>query len=315
MKLHYFLYLILIIFFAACQKTENPYVPKSVIDSLIARQNPTMKNVAFIFNNDIYFLAAFDKPVLRITSTPNSSKRFVSMSHNHTKFAYLNRNNSIVIVDNKGLQIEQLSQYTDVKSFDWSLDDKTLYILNNNMMFYYGPSMNLPEITYPGINWGATPEVLSASVSSKGDFAYVFYAFYPFGPDYYKLVVKRADKKADVVYRDDDQNAQMAYVAFSVNEQDLLVGYKPRTTVNNKLYKLAFFTGLKNYPDGQMESTTQAYSTPKFNSSLDYMVGGYMSDSSDTLKLNAFGFGKFSGKNLRRSEFFTVGDAIYTDWK
>lgn len=315
MKLKFTLYITLFACLFSCQKADNPYVSKSVIDSLIAKKNPIMKNVAFIFNNDVYYLPAFDKAPVRITNSQTNFKKFVSMSHNYKKFAYLNSNNNIVIVDDKGVQLAILTQFNKVKSFDWSMDDATLYILNDNMMVYYGPSMNLPAIDYPGINWATTPEVLSASVSSTGDFAYVFYAFYPFGPDYYKLVIKRADKKADIVYRDEDQNAQMAYVAFSVNEQDLVLGYKPRTTLNNKLEKIAFFTDLKSYSDGDLESTTQAFSTPRYNSSLNYVVGGYMDNKSDTLKLHAFGFEEFKGKNLVRPEFFTKGNALYTDWK
>ncbi|HEY0055755.1 MAG TPA: hypothetical protein VGB63_10395 [Pedobacter sp.] len=310
MKFQLSFYLFLVLAVAACQKAEDPFVSKSVIDSLIARKNPVMKNVAFIFKNDIYYLPAFNQLPVRITNSPGVSKRSLSMSHNHKKFAYLS-GSAIVIVDEKGSQLARLTQYSNVKTFDWSLNDETLYILTDNSMAYYGPSLNLPEITFPGINWAVTPQVLWASVSSKGDFAYVFTAFYPFGPDTYKLVVKRAGGGTDVVYTA-EQNEKMSYAAFSVNEQDLVVGYKSNS-YDRELSKLEIFSGLKSYPDFDLESS-ENYSTPRYNSKLDYMVCGYMRVNSDTLKLSAR-FGADFDKSKVREEFYTTGDFLYTDWK
>lgn len=299
----------------SCKKSANPYVSKSVIDSLIARQNPAVKNVAFIFKNDVYYLPAFDKEAVKITNTPTAGKKFIKMSHNAQKFAFLNSTNRIEIIDKTGKQLTVLTQYSQVKSFDWSNNDETLYILNNNSMVYYGPSMNLPEIRYGGSN-SYSNQVLSASVSAKGDFAYVFYAFNPFGLDYYKLIIAPANDTKEMVITSSEQSDQMAYVAFSSNEQDLVVGIKPRITFNNKLLKLLLYTDLKKYPDYTIsESSYQAYSTPKYNSSQNYMVCGYMQNKSDSVKLHAYGFEKYKEKHRHLAQYYNTGDVIYTDWK
>ena len=78
----------------SCSK-ENPYVPKEVIDELIENQTVDIQNVSFIYNNDIYFLADFNKDVERITNTPSDSKRDIKMSYDYQSFAYLNSNGII----------------------------------------------------------------------------------------------------------------------------------------------------------------------------------------------------------------------------
>ncbi|WP_207420303.1 hypothetical protein [Desertivirga brevis] len=296
--------------FVACKKGENPWVPKSAIDSLISARNPMMNHVAVIYNQDIYYFPSIEQSPIRITQTPNVNKRMLSMSHNHKKFAFLN-GSTIVIVDDKGAQLAELSQYSNVKGFDWSADDATLYILNNNTISYFGPSMNLPAITYPGINWATSPQVLSATVSSRGDFAYVFTAYHPFSPDPYKLVIKRADGRPDVVYTA-EHNERLSYAAFSANDFDLVVGYKDNES-DRSFGKLGIFTGLKNYPDFEMRFSSK-YSSPRYNSKLNFMVCGYKSSSSDVFLLSARNFADLIDKSTNRDDF-NNRDVLYTDWK
>src|SRR2546425_2364193 len=117
----------------SCQKDPYPYITIEEAKSIVAAQNPPVQNVAFIYNNDVYFAVDIDKPATKITNT-GTFKKFVKISHNHTKFAYLNGSGSIEIVDNTGKLITTLS-YSAIKSFDWTADDKTLYILSNGNMY------------------------------------------------------------------------------------------------------------------------------------------------------------------------------------
>ena len=296
---------------SACKDPENSWVPKSVIDSLIISQNPVMKHIAVIHKNDVYYLPAVNGSAVRITNTPTLYKRMLSMSHNHKKFAFLN-GSAIVIVDDSGKQLARLTQYSNVKCFDWSANDETLYILSDNTMYYYGPSMNLPPFTisYPYSSY--TTDVLWASVSSKGDFAYVFSGL-SVTAGYYttRLVIKPAGGGADVVYQPSGSD-QMVYAAFSSNERDIVVGIAA-STYSKSLEKLLFFSGLKNYPDFHIQSS-EFYSTPRYNSKEKFMVCGYGSGRSDTLKLSSRCVTNFS-KSITRNDFFNENDFLYTDWK
>jgi hypothetical protein len=305
----------------SCQKGPYPYITKAATEKIDSAVHPGITNAAFIYKNDIYYVADFNKPVTQITMD-GSFKAFVKLSHDHTKFAYQNSSGIIVVIDNKGTTIATLSQYTQVKSFDWSADDKTLYILNNNSMVYYGPSLNLPAITYPGIVNGSTLEVLSASVSMSGDFAYVVHGYNFIDGDKYELVIQPANKGQLIEYDDpDDDVYTMDYVNFSSNKQDLVVGYRESDDQSGSLEGLKFFTGLKAFPDATYGGGSTA--TPVYNSSLNYMVAGATDESnSGTIAPAALYLGPnpvYTSANVAQSILLTnysfSGSNVYTDWK
>ncbi|HWZ04837.1 MAG TPA: hypothetical protein VNX40_14570, partial [Mucilaginibacter sp.] len=187
-RLIYTLSALLMLAAIGCQKGPYPYITKTQAKQIDSLVHPGITGAAFIYKSNIYYVADFTKPVVQVT-TDGSAARFVKISHDHSKFAYLDFSNDIVIIDNKGTVITTLTQYTSVRAFDWSADDKTLYILNNSTMAYYGPAMRLPAFAYPGIVAGTSTDILSAAVSIKGDFVYVVHSFDFNNGDTYELVL------------------------------------------------------------------------------------------------------------------------------
>ncbi len=303
-----------------CQKGPYPYISKEDVRKIDSTVHPAIKNVAFIYNNNIYYAADLNKPVTQVT-TDGSALKLVKMSHDYSKFAYLNASNRIVVIDNKGSVITTLSQYTQVKSFDWSADDKTLYILNGNAMAYYGTSMNLPAFTYPGIVNGSTTEVLSVSVSMQGDLAYVVHGYNFIDGDKYELVIQPASGGQLIEYDDpEDDVYTMDYVNFSFNKQDLLVGYRESDDQSGRLETVKIFTDLKAYPDFTYGGSTT--STPVYNSSLNYLVGGSTDNNTNTIAPAALYLGQnpvYTSANTAKSIVLTnysfSGINLYSDWK
>src|SRR5581483_11026438 len=213
----------IVLFAFGCQKDPYPYITKQDVQKIDSVVHPAIKNVAFIWQGNIYYVTDFTKPVVQITNDGGAVK-FVRMSHDHSKFAYLNALKEIVVVDKAGKVITTLSQYTQVKCFDWSPDDQTLYILNGNAMAYYGPAMNLPAFSIPS---GSDQSVMWTSVSMQGDFAYIAHWFDFFNGDQYELVVQPHGNGQQFVYTNPDQYGYaMDYVNFSANKQDMVLGYK-----------------------------------------------------------------------------------------
>jgi hypothetical protein len=317
MKKIYYLFSIIILLAAACQKDPYPYITlqqAKQIDSLV---HPAIKNVAFIYKGNIYYAADMTKPAAQIT-TSESAARFVKMSHDHTKFAYENVSGIIVVVDNKGTVITTLSQYTKVSSFDWSADDKTLYILNNSTLVYYGPAMNLPPITYPGIS--GTGNATCASVSPNGDLAYVIHWFDFSNGDEYELVIKPANNGKVTTYSNPDDIGSglvMDYVNFTSATTDFVVGYGSPT---GRQSRVEFFSGVNNFPTLTYSGSTT--STPIYNSTLNYLIGGSFDSNSNTIAPAAIYLGdpsEFEDANVPTSivmtQYSVTGSNIYTDWK
>lgn len=319
MKRTYFTWAGLVLLIVSCQKGPNPWISKKDMEALDSIAHPAVKNVAFLYKNNVYYAADMDKPVTQIT-TDGSASKFVKMSHDHSKFAYLDFSNRIAIVDNKGHNITTLTQYTQVKSFDWSADDKTLYVLNNSAISYYGPSMNLPDITFPGIS-STTMEATCASVSPNGDLAYVIHWFdFNYG-DLYKLVIKPANNGPVETYSDpDDVIFRMDYVNFTSNTTDFVVGYGDPNSQSPRESQLKFFTDLHNYPTITYSGTSTA--TPIYNSTLNYLVAGAYNSDANTIAPAALYLGEpsqYTGANVPATRILTqysvTGDNVYTDWK
>lgn len=312
-KLLYVIFTFIGVCTTGCKKEDPPYITKEEAEKIVASANPEVENVAFIYNNDIYFAANITKTPQKITNTPSAVKRFVKMSHDHTKFAYINSANYIEIVDNTGKLITTLTQYNQVKAFDWTADDKTLYILSNGNMYYYGTALSL-SITYPGIIAGYSTEILSASVSVKGDFAYIIHAYAFTQADIYRLVIKPANSGNVITYDNSTRPYSMNYVNFSTNDRDMVLGYRDANASFYSYERLEFFTNLGSRPDFSYESSSN-YGTPVYNSTLKYFVCGYTGGNfSNTVALSAINTTDAS-KNKISSTYLSTGNGLYTDWK
>jgi len=297
------------------QKGPYPYITLQQVKKIDSVVHPAIKNVAFIYQGNIYYVADFTKPVTQVT-TDGTAAKLVRMSHDHTKFAYLNTGKQIVVVDNTGKQITTLSQYTQVKCFDWSADDKTLYILNGNSMAYYGPSMNLPAFSIPS---GSDQSVSWVSVSMQGDFAYVAHWFdFSYG-DLYQLVVQPHGNGQKFVYTNPDEYGyEMDYVNFSASNLDMVLGYREQNNTNSDVQvAMDVFTDLHNYSSFSYGGGC----TPAYNSTINYMVMGYTGNNAVAVPAALYlGSGsEFADANVAQSLFLTNYSSnnsnFYVDWK
>jgi len=315
-RIFYSLIVVITLLAFGCQKDPYPYISKEDTKKIDSAIHPAIKNAAFIYQNNVYYVPDFDKPVIQITSD-GSAVKLIKMSHDHSKFAYMDILNNIIVVDNKGNNIATLSQYKQAKCFDWSPDDKTLYILNGNTMAYFGPDMNLPAFTHPGLPTVFGMEVLCAAVSTQGDFAYIYHANLIDG-DKYELFIVPANGGQIVSYSDSDVSYDaMIYVNFTANTTDFVVGYG---YPNGQLTNVSFFQDLHNYPTVTHGGTATA--TPVYNSTLNYMVGGATNKTTNAIAPAAIYLGdppEIVGENVPTSKILTQysssGGNMYTDWK
>ena len=311
---------ILAVFASACQKGPYPYISKAQVAQIDSAAHPPIKNAAFVYNGNIYYVTDFTKSVTQIT-TDGSAAGVVRISHDFTKFAYINYSGSITIVSNKGALITTLSQYTNVDSFDWSADDKTLYILVNSTMYYYGPPLSLPAFTYPGIPNGEPTNVISASVSIKGDFAYVVHYFDYTDGDEYELVVAPANNGKVFSYNSQEDGAgyNMDYVSFSAFNQDMVLGYGNGGA--SVQMEVDLFSGLKTDPDGTYPGGDSA--TPVYNSTLQYLVAAAASTTVNNAYIPAALWlgtppeetAASYPDNLFIPKYASTASTFYIDWK
>ncbi|SEO45131.1 MULTISPECIES: hypothetical protein [unclassified Mucilaginibacter] len=258
----------------SCQKDVNPYITKAQVDKIDSIRHPAIKNVAFIYNNEVYFLADFTSKPQKITNN-GSTKKFIRMSHDHTKFAYKNLAGSIDIVDKTGKLLASLTQYNDIRNFDWSADDKTLYIINSDNVAFYGPAMKVPGVIY----FTGYYNFISAAVSKNGDLVYLLRKYNFDALDQYEMVIRKASGGDPVFYRAEESGLPpMATINFAANGLDMVLGFEgPGDDVSN----VYLFDNMAQYPTYKLGFNS--ISTPAYQSNIKYMLGAFDDDSGSHL--------------------------------
>lgn len=272
-KIYYILVVFAMYTVSSCQKGPYPYITLDQIKQIDSVRHPAVQNVAFIYNSEVYFVADFPGKALRVTNS-GGGKKFVKSSHDHTKFAYLSSGSVIEIVDRTGKVIATLTNYKDVRNFDWSADDKTLYIVNGENIAFYGPALKVPSVTYEGGYY----DFISAAISDKGDFAYILKKYNFSALDQYEVVIKPANGGTMKIFKDDNNDFPMAYINFAANSNDMMLGFRELHSGTDDLDKVYLFDGLNAYPTVKIGATSSRYSTPVYNSKVQYLLLGVDND-------------------------------------
>jgi hypothetical protein len=293
----------------SCSK-DNPFVPKEVIDELIENQNIDIQNVSFIYNNDIYFLTNFEDSPEQITNSPSIGKSKIKMSFDYQKFAYLNANGIIEIIDRNGNLQQQLTQYTNIKSFDWSYDNTTLYILNNNQLVFSGSTMNVPTLTYPSsIPSNVQKDIVGCTISISGDLAYIIHTWDALNGDQYMMINKPNNgSNSELIYNAGFLEV-LNYIQFSSNKKDLVLGYGGSGQKDIELFK-----DFNQTPEHTFESS-ENYGNSIYRSDINYMLTCYQSSSSNNFILMARNLIDFPDKDISHSQYNGNSTSLSLDWK
>lgn len=272
-RIYYIIIFLAVWVLSSCQKDPYPYISLDRVKQIDSARHPVIQNVVFVYNDELYFMADFAAKPVRITNS-GVPKKFVKSSHDHTKFAYLSSGNIIEIVNKAGKIIATLTNYKDVRNFDWSVDDKTLYIVDGENIDFYGPALKVPSVTYEGGYY----DFISAAISDKGDFGYILHKRRFEGSDEYEVVIKPAGSGAMKIFKDDNNDFPMAYINFAANTNDMMLGFRELHSGTDDLDKVYLFDGLSQYPTLKFGPSNSGYSTPVYNSKVQYLLWGVEND-------------------------------------
>lgn len=180
MKKHLILILIITVVLTGCKKYEVQY--------------GTETGATTVLQNDVYDIAySTEEGVFLLTTAMSRSKMLVSfankfrpkagrvaLSPKKDKVAYVDPDNGVpVIVDTSGNVLAELTQYTNVNDLGWYNGDKTLYILSNNQVYFYGEALDLPNPLFARPSGANDYEVTSLDINDELDVAYgaIYYEF------------------------------------------------------------------------------------------------------------------------------------------
>lgn len=304
MKLRSFIYSLSLFVMCAC-KNENPFVSKDYIDQHFTSKSLAVQHVVYVYNNDVYYLSDSRGQSKRLTFTPSQTKSEVRISHNGSKIAYLDQYFTPTIIDTMGYQINVLTNFTNVDKMDWSANDQTLYMLINNEVRFYGPSMALPKFIFP--NGGTNIYLLSMSVNSNQDIAYIFKYDSFQGTTYKAYFVAKGSTEAVDLTNTSLYNPK--YVQFMHKTNDLLLGYDYNTTARG-ISAIEVFSSPYKTPAMQF-SQDGYYVDPFYRQDISTMVAGKSNFIDGPFHVRV----DYVPQDLYQQFTGTSTQPIYVDWK
>ncbi|NME68107.1 hypothetical protein [Flammeovirga aprica] len=222
----------------SCLSTDRVYLTQEELDQhfkTIADAKFKPKNVAVAVDHSIYFYDQIDQPPHIITEETSTKKRLVKVSQDNTKFAYLNDDNLIEVIDRDGKLITTLEEYQNVQSFDWTEGGKTLYILNDGEVSFYGnTSIIVPEFVYPEESFKFfNPKAVDVRISSENDFAVlVSHSYYD---------TRTRESKSVFLYKSNGEALSIMQYNYATN-----IAFTPDNFL--KVYKYDFTKNIIDFP-------------------------------------------------------------------
>jgi hypothetical protein len=292
-----------------CQ-SENPFLPNDVAEAMLKEKEvKPVENVAFVYNNDVYWLRNFDGVAKRITQTA-TVKHDIRQNYAHSRLAYLDANYSPVIIDTVGAMVKQLTTFKGVKQMDWTADDKTLYMLIGNDLQFYGPKPVVPaiEIEY-------NENVVSAVITKDLDLLYVVQTPTVYGIGTERLIKKNHDGTTITIRKPSGETGHMENIRLSKDGKHFILSYT-NYPGEASYTEIGIYSLDDQYP--KLTYDNDSYAEPIYDDVSGFLVmtenfGGY----NDEFQLLAFytrneAFGEDLTKYLTYS---TTKPEIYVDWK
>lgn len=306
--------LILLVFSAtiSCKKEDSPWISKEEVDRIKASKKPKVNHIAYIYNDDVYYIPDLDKEPIRLTNSPNERKLEVRINHSHTKIAYKTIDGSPIIIDIEGNVLEKLDQYKKIIQMDWSKDDQTLWMLPkySDKLIFHGKSMNLPQLKYkkPGY-------ITSLSISSRNEIAFTTVTVLNKAPHWEGRLyfsINGDFKEIDIEDNIHYIGPKPCYVNFSGNASDLAVGFSWNPEDYQKHREVHYYSTLSEKPKLIKRSTFgERFRYPIHRSDIGYELVTFDNSSSFQILIHNYKTQKIIIKNYGSNP----KSRVYIDWK
>ncbi|MEL6670606.1 MAG: hypothetical protein AAFR61_00295 [Bacteroidota bacterium] len=169
--------------------------------------------MVFTYNHELYRLnIAFGLEPELILPASTGQKSLVALSPDKSKIALLQDQNTLVILDTTGKELDREPLADSPRDLGWGPNSQTVYYLANNTLGYYGPDLNINLQVEPG------DEVYAVHVNPEGD---VIYCLKKAGnPDEYAVIADFANDQFDATII---PNEELTFVRLAPDGQSFLV--------------------------------------------------------------------------------------------
>jgi len=293
---------------------ESPFLSKAeayeLSNELNLNRDPfhKVKNFAAIINNDVYYFHRLDSVPKRLTNSPSAVKTNIKLSFDKKQIAYLNgAGHPVIIRTDNGQILQTLTQFSFIDQMDWAKDRLTLYMLSDNVVNFYGESI---EIIQPVINhpWD---EVKSFSMNSIGDQGYYKRNY---GDFFKRLKYHSTVKGIDEEYLNFEGDLY-DYIDFYDNNGNFLIG--SYDAFQDGIGKVVCVQNYDFFPAYEWDA--EPMNTPEFNAELEILLYGTMEENVHKIKGVYLGTSAYPSQGYYDILTNVVEDypsttPIYLDW-
>lgn len=285
---------------------------------------------AFIHENDVYYMAQFGEGVVRLTSTPDDTKREVRISHDGSKIAYIDSNEIVNVISIDGAFIDSFHNNDQaIVQMDWTPDDAGLYYVKvGNEIGVHGTEYEMPT-PYYSLTFredADTFQIISLSLSSQGTMAYVVNYAEQKNASYFKNFQEVYTVDATGKFNEIEKHAQahdFQYVNYSAESEDLVLGYSLNTIDEYYNVRTDRLASLELYPDMEFYGSSETnISTPTYKSDIKTLVAVHKVDNHYRIEKNHFVEDHLTDSKFHEGQFeadtlagYSSMNPIYIDWK
>ncbi|WMX16617.1 MULTISPECIES: hypothetical protein [unclassified Aureispira] len=173
MKKQFILLVVMALLLHNCQKYEAQYGIETAEETVLGGNT---YEIAYCTEEGVFLLTGNMKRAKKVVSFANKlypEAKHVALSIQKDRVAYIDPDTRTpVIVDTMGNVLEELTQYTNTNDLGWHNGDRTLYILANNQVHFYGEALSLPNALFVQPPSSYDYEVTSLDINDDLDVAY-----------------------------------------------------------------------------------------------------------------------------------------------
>ncbi|HTE30015.1 MAG TPA: hypothetical protein VK666_06560, partial [Chryseolinea sp.] len=196
-----------------------------------------------------------------------------------------------------------------VIDMDWSQDDKTLWLLVDDEIKFYGPALTVPELEKD-----FQEEVISAAVTANRDVFYIVRR--PTASGYTERLEFRGRNGASrTISKKSGETYHMASVRLSKDKEHFVLGYNLAQGYE-ELEKLEFYELNASFPDFTYESS-QSYAEAIYDAESAFMVT-VTSEFGDAFYLAAeYTLNELGEEDFSKYKYDYSGEigSVFIDWK
>jgi len=168
-EMKFFLRCFFVVLLSSCYSEDDIVIEKKKIITDVNDPDNNPQSIYFI-TGDSLFKAISNKTIAKKLATDVGLRTELAISPDHSKVAYVNSNDDVVVIDSAGSVLNTYSFPTYGSKLKWAYNNTSLYCIASNQVEFIGGAFTHPPITTSGIY----VNLINVEIYSSNLVAYIY---------------------------------------------------------------------------------------------------------------------------------------------